>query len=331
MKNILTLTLLLGSLITFAQSNLVVFSENGERFYLILNGIRQNADPQTNIKIEGLSNQFYSAKVIFADQSLGEVAKKHLMVVDADGNMGEITYAMRMNNKGEYKFKWQSFTPIQQAPPPAQNVTVIQYHSDPLPTGVQVTETTTTTTTSGTTSENVNVGMNMGGVSFGMNVNINGEPVNSTSQTTTMSTTTTTTTTGSNVIINGVPSNTGYAEPTYDAPYMEGYNGRIGCNNWIMTQNDFQSAKNSIGSKDFEDTKLRVAKQVANANCLSSNQVKQIMMLFDFENTKLDFAKMAYSRTFDVDNYYKVHDAFDFESSISDLNRSIGVSSGDGW
>jgi hypothetical protein len=48
------------------------------------------------------------------------------------------------------------------------------------------------------------------------------------------------------------------------------------------------------------------------------------MTLFDFENTKLDFAKFAYDRTYDRANYYKVNDAFEFESSIEDLNRYIG-------
>jgi hypothetical protein len=323
MKKLLTIIFAIGLICpSFSQSNLVVFSENGERFYLILNGIRQNENPETNIKIENLINQFYSTKVIFEDGAVGEVIKKHLMVVDADGNPGEMTYALRMSKKGEYKFKWQSFTPVRQAPVPSSNVTVIQYHSDPLPaSGIQITETTTTTTTttgSGNMgSENVNVGMNVGGVSFGMNVNIDDEPINSSSQTTT-TTTYSTTTSGTEVIVD-------------DRPYMEGYAGRVGCNNWIMTSNDFQSAKSSIRTKDFEDSKIRVAKQIANANCLSSLQVKEIMLLFDFENTRLDFAKMAYGRTFDIDNYYKVHDAFDFESSIDQLNRAIGVSSGSGW
>jgi hypothetical protein len=37
----------------------------------------------------------------------------------------------------------------------------------------------------------------------------------------------------------------------------------------------------------------------------------------------LDFAKFAYERTFDIDNYYKVNDAFTFDGSIDDLNAFI--------
>jgi hypothetical protein len=81
--------------------------------------------------------------------------------------------------------------------------------------------------------------------------------------------------------------------------------------------------KKSVGSKTFEDSKLTVSKQVINNNCLLADQVREIMMLFTFEDSKLDFAKYAYGRTYDLGNYYKVNDAFTFESSIDDLNSYI--------
>ena len=48
------------------------------------------------------------------------------------------------------------------------------------------------------------------------------------------------------------------------------------------------------------------------------------MRLFNFEASKLDFAKFAYKYTYDQKNYYKVNDAFEFESSISELTTFIG-------
>jgi hypothetical protein len=67
-----------------------------------------------------------------------------------------------------------------------------------------------------------------------------------------------------------------------------------------------------------------VAKQVFNTNCITSAQVKEIMQQFSFENTKLDFAKYAYGHTFDPQNYYQINDAFEFSSSVSELNKFIG-------
>ena len=81
--------------------------------------------------------------------------------------------------------------------------------------------------------------------------------------------------------------------------------------------------KSSINSKTFEESKMTIAKQILNNNCLLSGQVREIMLLFTFEDSRLDFAKYAYGRTYDIGNYYKVNDAFTFESSIEDLDSYI--------
>ena len=58
--------------------------------------------------------------------------------------------ASKPNRKGEFVLRAFSAVPIETAPPQSQEVTVIEYHSTPLPqetttTTVQVTEQTTTT------------------------------------------------------------------------------------------------------------------------------------------------------------------------------------------
>ena len=68
---------------------------------------------------------------------------------------------------------------------------------------------------------------------------------------------------------------------------------------------------------------MTLARQIGDSHCFSSAQVTGIMGLFGFEETKLEFAKYAYSHTHDIGNYYKVNDAFNFESSIDELNRYI--------
>lgn len=149
----------------------------------------------------------------------------------------------------------------------------------------------------------VNVDMNMGGMGVDMNVNIN-----ETYTETYTTTTTTTTATGGNV--------------APDHYVMPGYSGPIGCP-WPMDEGQFSNAQRSVASKDFEDSKLTVARQITGANCLTADQVRRIMNEFDFEDSKLEYAKFAYNRTFDIGNYYMLNDAFDFESSIDELNEHI--------
>jgi len=47
------------------------------------------------------------------------------------------------------------------------------------------------------------------------------------------------------------------------------------------------------------------------------------MGVFSFESTRLDFARMAYHRVIDPQNYFIVNNAFRFSSSIDELYQYI--------
>jgi hypothetical protein len=87
-KTVLLFVAIVNAAILFAQpaptANLTIFSEDGNKFFLILNGERQNNVAQTNIRVEELVQPYYSCKVIFEDKALGEISKSVLMVRDAD-------------------------------------------------------------------------------------------------------------------------------------------------------------------------------------------------------------------------------------------------------
>lgn len=310
MKKIFTLlTVLIISTSLFAQlkTNLVFFSEQGEQFYVVLNGIQQNAEAQTNIKVTDLIQPYYKVKIIFKDENLGQLDKT------LNFNQGtETTICVKQNNKGEYKLRWQSEVPIAQALPPSPNQNVIIYTTTPATT-VTYTETTTVVNDgNGAGNENLSMGVNINdsgmGVNMNMNVNVNDGNTQSSSYTST-TTTTTSETYGNNV-------------QTQEVYVMPGYSGATGCP-WPMNEGEFSNVYNSIASKDWDDTKLTIAKQVISSNCLTCNQVKQIMMLFEWEDKRLDLAKWSYGHTFDIGNYYMLNDAFEWESSIEELNDYI--------
>jgi len=293
-------------------SNAIFFAENGESFNLVLNGILQNEKPETNVKLTGLNAPGYKTRIIFSDKTLGYVDYNLNFVTM--GN--EVSYTIKKNSKGAYVVRYVSEVPLAQAAPPAPNQTVITYTAL-APIGTSTTTTHQTTSTSSGNPENVsiNMGVNVDGQGGNMNMNVSGMDASAHSSSTTTTTTTHTTT-----------SSTVYQEPVPTQPvqvvYVEGYNGRIGCA-VPMASGDFESFKNSVSSKSFEDSKMTLAKQVLNTNCLTSAQVREVMGLFSFEETKLDFAKYAYGHTYDLGNYYRVNDAFQFESSIEELNTYI--------
>ena len=89
-----------------------------------------------------------------------------------------------------------------------------------------------------------------------------------------------------------------------------------------MSSYDFTQAKESLRKEWFENKRLATAKLIIERNYLTSQQVKELMLLFTFENNRLDIAKYAYGKTVDKGNYFIVNDAFSFNSKEK-LNEYI--------
>lgn len=90
-----------------------------------------------------------------------------------------------------------------------------------------------------------------------------------------------------------------------------------------MSSADFNNLKFIIQSKWFDSSKKQIAVQVIASNFLTSMQIRELLLLFDFESTRLEFAKFAYIHASDPQNFYLTYDAFDFESSVHSLNKCI--------
>jgi hypothetical protein len=98
--------------------------------------------------------------------------------------------------------------------------------------------------------------------------------------------------------------------------YGNGYNRE-------MSSTDFNRAKQTLRNEVFENTRVDLAKQIINTNLFTTQQVKELMTLFTFEDSKVDVAKYAYRYTIDKNNYYLVNDTFTFSSSKEELARYI--------
>jgi hypothetical protein len=295
MKRILPLlaVMLLSMAGKSQTSNLAFFTENGERFSLVLNGMLQNGVPETYIKVTDLPAPSYKVKILFADNKLGQLNKT--IYIERDH---EVTYSVRLGKKGHYVIRMMNAYPLAQAPMPEPGQVVIGYQPNGVTPGTNV---TTTVINNTTINNNVNVSAN--GVGNSVNVSNDNQGAG-TQQTETNA---------------ANQHQHGFDPKLYVLP---GYNGPYGCP-WPMAEADFIQAKQTIASKSFEDSKLTIAKQIVGSNCLLSWQVKEIMLLFTYESSKLEFAKFAFPYTLDQGNYFKVNDAFTYESSIDDLNKFL--------
>lgn len=316
-RKITLLAICLVSALTFAQpggpvGHLTIFSEDGDKFTLILNGEVINDTPQTNLRVEDLNQPYYNAKIRFADASLADVTKNNLMITDVDGIFSDVTYKIRRDKNNRTKMKMNYFSSIPVRPDfiPPSNVHVIHY-GQPRPVLTQpiggVSQTTTTTTTqTGTVNAggvNVGVGINVDGVNLGMGVSIND---NIGGGAVTQTTTTTTTTNNANVVV-----------VEHEQP-IRGCGGRS-----CMTPGNFNAALATIKRQNFEDTMLKTANQVVAANCLNVDQIIQIANLFNFEDNKLAFAKFAYDFCTEPRNYFKLNGIFSFSSNVDELSDYV--------
>ncbi len=91
----------------------------------------------------------------------------------------------------------------------------------------------------------------------------------------------------------------------------------------LMSDFDFSQAKETLRKEWFENTRMTTAKQIIDRNYFTSQQVKDLLLLFTFENNRLDLAKYAYGKTVDKGNYFIVNDAFTFNSNKEKLGEYI--------
>jgi hypothetical protein len=355
MKRIILSLLIVHSsfFIAFPQASITVFSENGEKFWVILNGTKQNKEPMTNVKVEDMALERYKIKIIFEDEALPAIDDNIYTKTFAEGYEAgsaitpdsqvpaDATYVIK-KKKSSYILRLNNMEPAKVKVSKSIKVKEREIDSDadvtnekPVNTTVQTTVKTTTTKTNEKPANaggiNMNFSVNDGENNQGVKVSVNaddtnlnmGMDINDNATKTTHTTTTTTTTTKSSSagIIKSTPP-----PPSAPVEHQQHHEAKPapaqGCV-YAMSSGDFNTAKASITKQSFADGKTKVAKQVTKANCLSVAQVKEVMGLFSFEGDKLDFAKFAYTYTVDKKNYYQLNDAFSFSSSVDELNEFL--------
>jgi hypothetical protein len=90
-----------------------------------------------------------------------------------------------------------------------------------------------------------------------------------------------------------------------------------------MPGNAFAAAREAIRKESFDNTRMTVALQVADNNYFTAAQVKELLMLFSYEERRVDFAKYAYGRTIDKNNYFMINEVLNFSKSKQDLAEYI--------
>ena len=319
--------LILFGLNAIAQDtyNIIIFSEEGDGFYAIVNGIRQNDKPETNVKITGLTAEALSLRVEFENKALPKL-KQNMM-----GEAG-FEHTIRIKTTMKKELKLQYFGKVALADAPKSSGSTVAYHTSENSAGStgatqyntsgndgggNTTITTTSTTTKVNSNPN-NVSLNVGAGGAGVSINIDGMDatggsMQSTSSTTVTKTTSSSSSSSSSSTGGGVTKNTQQVNTTASG---------TGCST-AMNSASYEKMKQSVESKPFSETKMSTAKVATKNACLSSAQIKGICGLFAMDDDKLTYAKYAYNYCTDKANYYQVSEIFSFSGTTEELNKFL--------
>ena len=338
----------------FAQSNFTVFNNNGQSFYVILNGVKQNSLPQTNVVVSGLVNSAYSVKLIFSDGKTADIDKNFFIDSPSD-----ITTRI-VFKKGKGKLQLISQIPTVGA---STGETVINYRPDNnasfsdgsvgigfvgnSTTTTVVTETTTQQSGNGsvniqaiptpTNSSNGNVGIQMNivdstsGQNMGVNmsININGQVVDPNAQINTN------VVVPANVTISGnAPANTNSSTviTTTTTNSSNSSSNNVVTNTSSPTNSNVNCSKTlnntavfieELKDQSFEDDRVE-ALQLALVNmCLYAADAEKIMPLFTFDANQLAVAKFMSDRLVDKENASSLAKHFSFDSTKMEYRKYI--------
>ncbi|MFN2429564.1 MAG: DUF4476 domain-containing protein, partial [Cryomorphaceae bacterium] len=270
-------------------------------FTLTIDGKKMNDEPASNVRATDLKGDFFRIGVQFQDKALGQVNQGFAL---DPGMEQKAVITLKKNGKYAIRPSGQPFAykPAEDDSPSSKPSTELTEKTQ-AKTAVPATEVRSTTThTKQRKGESVSMDVDMMGTKVGVSIQVD-DDMDGDLTTTSETTETTTTTT------------------MVDAPEPAEEEVVPSCSE--MADGDFKDVLASLNSKTFSDSKMTQAKQVLRGNCMSATQIKTVMSSFTYEDDKLEFAKAAYDRCADPENYWKLNDAFDYEMTIDELNEFL--------
>ncbi len=97
------------------KSSLTIFSRDGEKFWIVRNGVKQNQVPATSVSMEGITDRAFKIKVLIDDDKLTSVDQS-IYTIDVDERVCDLVYELRKNNKNKYGLRLVSFEPAANKP-----------------------------------------------------------------------------------------------------------------------------------------------------------------------------------------------------------------------
>jgi hypothetical protein len=96
--------------------------------------------------------------------------------------------------------------------------------------------------------------------------------------------------------------------------------------NWVevMPTPVFYRLKQTFRKASFDDNRMEIANSTLRYSYFSSAQAAELMRTFDFDNQRLNFAKLIFPNILDKGNAFILTEKFDFPSNAREFARFMG-------
>jgi hypothetical protein len=91
----------------------------------------------------------------------------------------------------------------------------------------------------------------------------------------------------------------------------------------LIEEEEYFDIVKTLKKEPVEKTRLELAKTFFSTKWLLSSMVKDAIKMFNLEPNRVAFAKFAYNRTIDKQNYFKVFDGLTLSRSKQEMNEFI--------
>ncbi|SNC77095.1 protein of unknown function [Hymenobacter gelipurpurascens] len=108
------------------------------------------------------------------------------------------------------------------------------------------------------------------------------------------------------------------SQPAYPNTYPDNRN-----NYNVMSPQDVSRLLQSVQRQSFDDNKLPILREALGAASLESDDLTRILSTLTFDRNRVELAKYAYPRIVDPQNFYRVYEAFDFQSNVQELQQYV--------
>ncbi|WP_299758854.1 DUF4476 domain-containing protein [uncultured Pontibacter sp.] len=109
-----------------------------------------------------------------------------------------------------------------------------------------------------------------------------------------------------------------YPDHRRDRDYDEYQDGS--CRN-LLSARELDRAVEAIRSRDFESTKLSIARDALRGGSIMADDLKRLLLELEYESNRVEFAKYAYDYLCDQEHFYYIYDLFRFDSSVRELEE----------